>query len=173
MRHRRVERNPAPLVADFERDVTEEPRLLRVGTGEHQPDRMPNRLEHRAQQDRHVVTVSSLELEHAAGSVQHFDPERILGVSYAALNPLEQRLDLSAVVLGTDPAGQQDVDRPLPHVKIFSALTNQAFHLFRGLHGPGVAPGDRAQRDPRCRCRNCRIAGHARILASDRADSAG
>ncbi len=102
--------------------MAEQPRSPGIGTGEDQTNRVANGLQQGAQQNGHVVAVPGPELEHPPGRVQHLHPERILGVSHVPLHPPEQRLDLSAIVLGPDSTGEEHVDRVLPHVEVFRAI---------------------------------------------------
>jgi hypothetical protein len=63
-----------------------------------------DRLEHCAEQDRHVVTIAGTKLQHPPWRVQHFHAMRVLGVPHVPLDPLEQRFQLAEVVLGPHPA---------------------------------------------------------------------
>ena len=124
--------------------MTEEAGAKRIRTGQHQPHRMPDRFEHRAEQDGHVVAIAGPEREHPAGRVQYLDPIGIPGVPHVPLHPFEQGLDLAQVVLGPDTARKQNVDGVLPDVEILGALPNQSPDVLRSAHGARVTAGDAA-----------------------------
>lgn len=130
------------MVPGLEIDVREELGPERIGPGEHDADRMANGLDQGAEHDRHVIAIAGLQFEHAPCGMQHFDAEGILGVSNVALDPAEQRIDLTNVILSGHSALDQDVDRFLPHVEIGGAVANQAPDVGGGRPRALQAAGD-------------------------------
>ena len=142
IRHGGVEGDPSTLTECFQIDVTEEQRTSAVGTGQHEPHRMTDRLEHGAEQDRHVVAVTGAQLQHPARRVQDFHTVRILGVAHIPLHPLKQRLELAEVVLWSHTPCEEDVDRLLPHIEVLRPVTDHPSDVRGRAFRAGIAPGN-------------------------------
>ena len=110
---------------------------------------MSHRLHECAEENRHVVAVAGAQLEHAARGVQHFHVKRILRVAHVALDPAEERVDFADVILRCYAAGQQDVDRLLPHVKVGCPFADEASDVRGGHPGAGQSAGDALAIDAR------------------------
>ncbi len=65
--------------------------------------------------------------------MEHLHLNRILGIPDMPLNPHEEGLNLSQVVLGFNVLFQQDVDGLLANIEIFRARSNQRLHMLNRL----------------------------------------
>ena len=151
-------------MVDFQVDVAEQPGPAGVGARQHQADRMTDRLEHRAEENGHVVAVAGFELEHPPWCVEHLDSEWVLGVANVPLNPLEQRSDLSPVVLGPNAALEQNVDRLLADVEVLGPFPDQLPNVSRCAKGAAISPWNPAKGDPGSRRRRDDIPTHCSFL---------
>ena len=153
------------MVPRFEIDVREKIRPVRIGSSQDDSNRMADRLDQRAEHDRHVIAIAGLQLQHPPGRMEDLDPEGIFRITHVALHPPEQRIDLAQVVFSGDTALDQDVDRLLADVEVARALADQASDVRR--RGPGAfetardAPPIDARRLGTWR----RISIHARVTA--------
>jgi hypothetical protein len=118
-----------------------------IGSAEHQPHGMPDGLQHRAQQDGHVVAVARAQLQHALCRVEHLHPEGILGIADVLLDPLEQRLGLSQVIFGLDPSLEQYIDGRLAYMEILRTLLYEVDDMLDGLQRTRIAARDLLQMD--------------------------
>src|SRR6266542_442518 len=78
-----------------------------------------------AMQNRHVVAIARLQFEHPSGRVQQLDLENVARVADVAPDPIEESADFAEAIFGTRAVSAEDLDRLLPHVKIFRALADQ------------------------------------------------
>ena len=114
---------------------------------DHKPGGMPDGLQHRSKQDGHIVAVAGAQLQNSSGRVQYLQPKGILGIPHVLLYPLEERLDLSQVILGPDFLVEEDVDRLLSNVEILHTLTNQSLNVLDGLARAQISLGDSLERN--------------------------
>jgi len=165
VRHRGVQRNPLVVVPGFEIDVREEIGPERIGSGQNDTNRVTDRLDERAEQDRHVVAVAGLQLQHPPGGMEHLDSEGVFRIPHVALHPPEQRIDLTQIVLGGHAALHQDVDGLLPHVKVARAIADETPDMCRrgprALETARDAPAIDARRFRRRR----KVSSHAPVTA--------
>src|SRR5215813_2538048 len=97
--HGCIERQPASVVENLEIDVRKEMRTKRIGASDHEAHRMPDCLQHGAEQDGHVVAVAGAQIEHSPCGVKHLNSQWILRIPDALLNELEKRIDFTEIVL--------------------------------------------------------------------------
>jgi hypothetical protein len=145
--HSGVQRDPAAFVKNLQIDMGEKVPPEWVGSGEHQPHGMPDRLQHRAQQDGHVVAVARAQFQHTLRRVQDLHPERVLGVADVLLDPLEQRLGLPQVIFGLDPPLEQYIDGRLAYMEILRTLLYEVDDMLDGLQRTRIAARDLLQMD--------------------------
>ena len=88
------------MVPGLEIDVREEIRPERIGSGQNNANRVADRLDERAEHNRHVVAVAGLEFQHPPGGMEHLDSEGVFRIPHVALHPPEQRIDLTQIVFG-------------------------------------------------------------------------
>ena len=101
--HGGVQRDPATFLKNLQINVAKEVLPEWIGSGEHQPHRMPDRLQHRPKQDGHVVAVAGAQLQHASLRSAALPLGKVsLDVAHVLLHPLEQCLDLAQVIFGFD-----------------------------------------------------------------------
>ena len=165
VRHRGIQRNPLVVVPGLEIDVREEIRPERIGSGQHNTNRVADGLDERAEHDRHVVAVAGLQFQHPPSGMKDLDPERVFRITHVALHPAEQRVDLTQIILGGYAALQQDVDRLLAHVKVARAIADETSDMCR--RGPGAfeTARDAAAIDARMFRRRGKVSIHARVTA--------
>ena len=165
VRHRGVQRNPLVAVPGLEIDVREQIGPQRIGSGQHNANRVADGLDERAEHDRHVVAVAGLQFQHPPGGMQHLDPEGIFRITHVTLHPPEQRIDLTQIVFGGHAALDQDVDRFLAHVEVARAIADETCDMCRRRLGPLETARDASAIDARCLRRRGKVAAHARVTA--------
>jgi len=101
----------------------------------------------RSQQDGHIVAVARAQFQNSSGRVQYLQPEGVLGVPHVLLYPLEQRLDLSQVIVGPDSPVEEDIYRLLSDIEILHTLTNQRLNVLEGLARAQISFGDSLERN--------------------------
>ena len=104
-----------------------------IGACDDEPHWVPDRLQHRSQQDCYVIAITRAQFQHALRRMEHFYTEGILGVAYVLLHPLEQRLDLPQIVFGSDCSLEKDVDSCLADMEIFCPLFDQVADMLDRL----------------------------------------
>src|SRR5262245_3716263 len=100
-------------------------RLVGAEPDQRQPHRMSSGHQHGAEQNRHIVTIARLQLDHSSSRVQQLDLENVAGVANVAPHPIEESAYFAEAILGARAVSAEDLDRLLPHVKIFRAFADQ------------------------------------------------
>ena len=173
VRHRGVQRNPLVVVPGLEIDVREEIGPERIGSGQNDTNRVADRLDERAEHDCHVVAVAGLQFQHSPRGMEDLDPEGVFRITHVALDPPEQRSDLTEIIFGGDAAPHQDVDGLLAHIKVARALADESSDMCRRGHGALEAARDAMPIDARRFRRRRKVSRHARVTARSPSSRAG
>lgn len=120
----------------------------RIEPDEHEAHRMANRYKHGAEQDGHIITISSSQFDHPSRRVQQLDTIDVTCVTYIAFHPLKERTNFTQIIFGPDTALPQKTDGRLSHAKVSRAGSDQICNQLDSLDGSRISFGYAADKDP-------------------------